>query len=157
MRCLVLAVSLMGCTDTSVADADDTDVVPTTGDALLTFTVTNGVKASPNLVDPLVGRVHGNLFLTPDVTLSGPIDGAEEFGAMELDVDLSVDEVSVATFTTDQLGPATYTWLGFFDLDDNGANGEPEDGDPVTLPTTNQFEIMVGETIEWTVIFDLVL
>jgi len=97
------------------------------------------------------------LFFTPDVTLTGPVEGAEEFGGLELDVDLTVDEVSAESWATDPLEPQSYTWLGFFDLDGNGAGGEPDGGDPVTLPTTNTFEIVAGETLEFTIVFDLVL
>jgi hypothetical protein len=128
------------------------------GDATLTFGVTNGVRANPTLEDALVGDVRGNLFLVEEVTLTGPVEGATEFGAVEmLAVDLEASDQS-PPWTTPMLAPGSYVFLGFFDVDANGGESfEPDPGDPVTLPVTNQFEIVGGETVEVSAVFDLVL
>jgi hypothetical protein len=130
---------------------------PMEGFAELRFSVTNGVRQSPNLVDPLVGTIYGNVFLAKDVTLFGPREGAEQFGYVEmLDVDLQVATESDVW----PLGPlpvGRYMFLGFFDVNGNGhATKEPDPGDPVTLPV-NAFDIEADQTTTLTVDFDLVL
>ena len=72
-------------------------------------------------------------------------------------MDLEANDVSTATWTSDPLEPQTYVFLGFFDVDGNGADSkDPDEGDPVTLPTSNEFSIVTGETTTMTVEFDLV-
>ena len=148
MRALIPILLLAACGGSEVSD----------GDATLRFGVTNGVRANPTLEDPLVGDIHGNLFLVEDVTLTGPVDDAVEFGSVEmLAVDLEAADQS-EPWTTPALAPGSYVFLGFFDVDGNGSETfEPDPGDPVTLPVTNQFEILAGETIEVGAVFDLVL
>ena len=131
---------------------------PTTGSAVFRFSISSQAKSSPNLKDPLFGVVYGNIFLSEDVTLSGPIKDAPEFGGVEVaDVDLRTTDPSTVSVTTPQLAPNLYTFLGFWDLDANGATTkDPDAGDLATLPTTNQFEIEVGVESKKTVVFDLV-
>lgn len=139
-------------------DAGDDDPMGDTGDASLTFGVTNGVRANPTLADPLTGTIYGNLFLADDVSLTGPDDDATQFGSVELaGVDLEAD-TATAPWPSPALAPGTYVFLGFFDVDGNGTETqEPDPGDPVTLPVTNQFEIVAGETTTVEAVFDLVL
>jgi hypothetical protein len=137
--------------------APDAAVAAGTGTATLTFGVTNGVRQNPTLSDPLIGAVYGNVFLAEDVTLTGPTDDAMEFGEVELlAVDLEANTES-APWTTPELAPGTYVFLGFFDVDANGdVTREPDPGDPVTLPVSNQFEIVVDQDAELAAVFDLV-
>ncbi len=129
-----------------------------TGAAELRFSVTNGVRANPTLVDALQGAIYGNVFLAEDVNLTGPIDGARQFGYVELTaVDLRTAGVESAPWTSAALAAGTYVFLGFFDLDGNGAGGDPDPGDPVTLPVTNQFTIVGGDVVQLSAQFDLVL
>ncbi len=158
MRTLITILAsgtlLAGC---GSGDDDDDDVVAD-GDATMTFGVTNGVRANPTLQDALIGAIYGDLFLVEDVTLTGPVDGAVAFGSVALlGVDLEAGTES-APWTTPALAPGSYVFLGFFDLDGNGAEvHEPDPGDPVTLPVSNQFEILAGQTVELAAVFDLVL
>lgn len=123
------------------------------------FGVTNGVRQSPNLHDPLMGPVYGQLFKSSEVTLTGPIDGATEYGSIEVTaVDLTTAETA-GTFMTDPLPANDYTFLGFFDVDNNGmTDRSPDAGDPVTIPITNTFTITGQETapVDLTVMFDFV-
>lgn len=127
------------------------------GTAEFRFSVTSSVKTSPNLKDPLMGTVYGNLFLQEDVGVTGPRSGAMEFGAVEVpNVDLRMAESS-APFITAKLAPGKYVFLGFFDVDGNGATvHEPDPGDPVTLALTNKFDITDGAQTRRSVLFELV-
>jgi hypothetical protein len=130
---------------------------PTDGSVELRFIVPPGVRSSPSLVDPLIGDIYGNIFLEEEVTISGPVEGATEFGSVGMfGVDLEAATES-APFTTNPIPPGSYIFLGFFDLDGNGmVDYNPDDGDPVTLPI-DAFEIVAGQTIQFVVDFDLVL
>jgi hypothetical protein len=155
---LLLALALCGCEsdlgDGKAADAGDAGK----GDAVLSFTAKSSVQKAKFLVDPLKGAVYGNLFLTEDVTVAGPINGAEQFGSIDvLGLDLQGEGKVDGAFTTPKLAPGNYTFLGFFDVDDNGATShDPDPGDPVTLAITNHFIIEAGKTTAYTVTFDLV-
>lgn len=140
--------------DTGTPDAPP---APTGGTAAFVFGVTNGVRASGTLVDPLSGAVYGQIFRQADVTLTGPIEGAVEYGSVEATgVDLTTAQTAGA-WTGGDIPAGSYVFLGFFDVDGNGATTrEPDAGDPVTLPITNQFDITVGQTTNLTVQFDLV-
>jgi hypothetical protein len=125
----------------------------------MVFAISSGARQNPNLTDPLVGAVYGQLFHSSDVTITGPIDGAVEYGAIEVAaIDLITAETAGMWMSLD-LAPADYTFLGFFDVDGNGATDRsPDAGDPVTFPTTNTFEIVAGVTtpVMLTATFDFV-
>ena len=99
-----------------------------------------------DLETPIAGQMRGAIFRTSDVGPLGPKKGAEAVVKMEpRQVDLSTDESP--TWTTPELEPGQYTFLGFVDLDENSPD-EPDDGDIVTRPPTNRFDISeVGSTI----------
>lgn len=128
------------------------------GTVVLTFGVSNGVRMGPTLVDPLVGTVYGDLFHTEDVTLTGPVEGAVSAASVELaGVDLTTDEVSAVSWTSEPIPAGSYTFLGMYDLDGNFATTDqgPDPGDPVTL-TSQAFEIMADQETAFTVVFELV-
>jgi len=155
---LALVLILAACGGGGSGDDGTTiDAAPPAGRAMMTFSVTNGVRQSPNLNDPLTGTVYGQIFQKEDVTLTGPIDGAVEYGSVEVaGIDLVTAQTS-GTFTSTDIPPHMYTFLGFFDVDGNGsADRSPDAGDPVTLPVTNQFEITADQTATVTIEFDLV-
>jgi len=129
------------------------------GSLKLNFSVTNGVRANPTLTDPLRGAVYGNCYVSKDVSLMGPREGAVEGASIELaDVDLTSAEVSANFATTGPtVMPEEYVFLGMFDVDGNGAEvRRPDIGDPATLPTTNKFTVVSGQETEATIVFDLV-
>jgi hypothetical protein len=129
---------------------------PTTGTAEANFSVSQSVRDNMALVDPLAGKVYGAVFLAEDVSITGPRDGAEEIASVEIDLDLTAGDPSGVLWTSEELEVQKYTFLGFFDVDGNGATThEPEAGDPVMLPFTNQFDIVAGKTTEVTIVFDL--
>lgn len=120
------------------------------------FSVASMVKMSPNLRDPLQGTIYGNVFLQEDVGFDGPRQGAPELGDVEVVVDLRSVETSEEVFTSEKLPPGKYVFLGFFDVDGNGAESkDPDAGDPVTLPSTNKFEIVDGVESKRAVLFEL--
>lgn len=128
------------------------------GTAEFRFSVSSSVKSSPSLKDPLLGTVYGDLFLQEDVSVTGPRKDAVAFGAAEIQgVDLRMAESSTATFITPSLAPGKYVFLGFFDVDGNGATSkEPDQGDPVTLALTNTFDIVDGQQTRRSILFELV-
>ena len=147
--------------DTSGSAGEGADPTGNAGGSVvsLRFSVPMGVRSSANLEDELVGTVYGSIFLSEDVSVSGPIDGAESVASVEVvDVDLREQEQSEATWMSDPLLPGMYTFLGFYDVDANGDDvREPDDGDPVTLPSINAFTLVEGQDHELVVSFDLVL
>ena len=129
---------------------------PTIQTALFRFDVSDPVR--PNMTRPPVGTVYGNLFLSEDVSVSGPRNGAEEFGYVEIQVDLT-NGISAAEngFTTGKLAPNSYTFLGFLDSNGNaGTAKDPDPGDLATLPYTNKFAITDGGQSKKTIVFDLI-
>ncbi len=134
------------------------DSGPALGSALFNFSVSNGVRQNSNLSDPLSGAVYGSLFHAEEVSATGPLDGAESAADVEVyGVDLTVDEVSVITWTSPAIPPRAYRFLGFFDVDGNGdTTRDPESGDPVTLPSVNEFTIVSDTEVAVTISFDLV-
>ncbi|GMV15597.1 MAG: hypothetical protein HS104_04435 [Polyangiaceae bacterium] len=158
MKRVAAALVLCACCAACSSDDDGGADQPAPGTATLSFAVTNGVKVNPNLVDPLKGDIYGALYLAADVTLVGPKEGAADKGSVELtNVDLTSAAQSAETWKSAPLPPAEYMFLGFMDLDGNGATTrEPEAGDPVTLPI-NKFTIEAGKNVDVAVQFDLVL
>lgn len=130
----------------------------TTGMVMMTFSVSNGAKASAALVDPLKGTIYGSLYKQEDVTAGGPIMGAMEVASVQVDnVDLTTADVSTAMWMED-VAAGSYTFLGFFDVDGNGGmTYEPDAGDPVTLPSANKFDVTAGQETDLTATFDLIL
>ena len=129
------------------------------GTVELSFSVARGVRRNPNLEDEFLGSVYGSIFRRADVTVTGPMDGAETFGNVEVtNVDLREDEVSMQVWLSEPLPPDDYVFLGFYDIDGNGAESrDPDAGDPVTIPTANEFDIRADEGIGLKVRFDLLL
>jgi hypothetical protein len=129
-----------------------------TGTVTLSFGVSNGVRMGPTLVDPLVGTVYGDLFLTSDVTITGPVEGAVSYASIALEgVDLTTDETASVTWTSEALPAENYTFLGMFDLDANfeASDHNPDAGDPVTLPN-QKFDLAADQETAFTVMFELV-
>lgn len=152
---LALCALLTGCTGAKESAAES---APATGTMVMAFSVSNGVRENTNLADPLSGAVYGSLFYAEEVTATGPIEGAESLADVEVyGVDLIAAETSAATWTGPELEPRAYRFLGFFDVDANGdASREPEAGDPVTLPSVNEFTIAAGEELSVISSFDII-
>ena len=129
-----------------------------TGDIRLNFSVSTSVRSSSHLQDELYGTVYGGVFSVQDVSVLGPVEGAESLASIELaDVDLRNVESSIEFWST-ALAPGNYVFLGFFDVDGNGdleTETNPDNGDPVTLANSNAFEIDLGGAEELTVEFNL--
>lgn len=146
----------------SDADSDEgLDPATATGQVAFRFEISSTVIGSVNLTDELTGSIYGGVFLTADVSITGPREGATQLASVEAhDIDLTADRaVSELAWTSDGLEPGDYTFLGYFDVDgssDDIEDKDPEMGDPVTLPTVNKFTVEAGQTGELTVRFDLV-
>lgn len=159
------ASSSGGAADTSgaVDSGDDTGgsssgAASATGTVTLSFGVSNGVRMGPTLVDPLVGTIYGDLFLTSDVAITGPVEGAVSVASITLEgIDLTTDETASVTWTSDALPAENYTFLGMFDLDANfeTTDHNPDAGDPVTLPN-QKFDLVADQETAFTVMFELV-
>lgn len=148
---VVAACALAACGGAEV-EAD-----PLANTVTISFTLPEGVRSNPNLVDPPQGTVYGQLFRYAEVSVTGPKDGAEPFDDVEVDIDLREVDVSAETWTSGALPADVYVFLGFFDVDGNGADDpDPDNGDPVPLATTNDFTIVDGEATTLVAQFDIV-
>lgn len=129
------------------------------GKAQLKFSLKDNIRTaiSPSGMTDIKGTVYGDIFLSEDVSLVGPSDEAMDFGSVAVAIDLTTMQVSTQAFTTVDLAPNRYTFLGFFDLGDKTmpSKRDPQTGDPVTLPLTNKFTIESNKQSELTVVFDL--
>ena len=147
---LIVALSgVVGC-------GEDAAPPPTT--VTLAFAALEGqVRTSANLRDELRGDVHGSLFWTADVSVTGPRDGVSSLADVDvLGVDLRTASTSMEVWASGPLEAGLVTFLGFWDLDGNGAETlNPDPGDPVTFPTTNQLELVAGQDNPFIVEFDL--
>lgn len=132
---------------------------PTTAQVTLRFAVPNGTRRSPNLVNSLRGPVYGAIFKSAEVTIGGPIAGAQSLESVEIaEVDLQTADTSTASWTSKPLPADTYIFLGFYDVDGNGEQSrDPDSGDPVTLPSSEyRFPLEAGKDIDRIVSFDLI-
>jgi hypothetical protein len=150
---LALALFLAACPaptdddDSAASDDDDSTPEPTEGTLSLSFRIDEDWYDAMD--EPAIGPFWGTIFDSEDVTGVGPCDEAREYGDVYVElVDLTDgDFTSEVLFTTDLL-PATWvTILGFMDSDGNSTKEDngPDDGDPVTLPNSNEFLVVAGE------------
>lgn len=121
---------------------------PTSSETGATLRVTFSI--APNLVDQLDGPPEGpfigEVYRADDVGPLGPDDGAVALGDIEIDL-LVLPEDGLSTevlFELQPVPPLSITILGFVDTDGNmdEANPEPDQGDPVTLPNDNTFDLL---------------
>jgi hypothetical protein len=112
------AALLSACGSGDTGDPSSTGTpAPTTGTAACKFSVAQTVRDNPALVDPLAGKAYGAIFLSEDVSLTGPRDGAMEAGSVDVQIDLTTGDPSDVAWTSPDLAPQKYTFLGFFDVD----------------------------------------
>lgn len=108
------------------------------GNFELRFNASSTVRKSDNLDGPLRGTVVGSIFHAEDVTITGPIEGAEAAYDFRFDdVDVSSLDGSPESYSIPvTLGAGDYQILGFMDIDDNEAFGDggPDVNDPVMIP-----------------------
>jgi hypothetical protein len=151
-KSVIAVVSLLACSGAPPPPPD-----PNAQTAEFRFNITDNVRQSPMLSRPPKGTAYANLYLSEDVTISGPRNGAVAQGSVQIDLDMT-NGLSDAGFTTAKLAPNDYTFLGFCDTNGNGATSmNPDTGDLVTLPTTNQFTIVDGGMqLNKTILFDLI-
>ena len=154
--CVLVAAVLA----TACSSSEDEAPKPQTGTVVLRFGVADSARKSPALKDPLKGSVYGAIWLAEDVSVTGPREGAKEFGSIELhDVDLQTAQKSLASWTTPPLEPNKYIFTGFFDVDSNGNQSRrPDVGDPATIPLADKkFDVEAGKQSEFVENFDIVL
>lgn len=125
--------------------ADHGSVEAERGRFVARFDASRTVRGSRQLTDPLRGDVYGSVYRAEDVTISGPVDGAEPVASFRFD-DVDITEgVSASSYAIDTELPAgEYQILGFIDIDGNATDGDPDVGDPVTLPIGG-YEISCAE------------
>jgi len=154
----IIGLVTIACLTSACSDPAPANPAPATGTAALRFSASSSVRNNAALVDPLVGTVYGEIYLSEDVSLTGPRDGSPIFGTVNLAVDLVAADPSEAVWTSEPLELNRYTFLGMLDVDGNKptTNDGPDPGDPVTLPITNQFEINENQETSVTALFELV-
>lgn len=152
---LVAAAVLAGC---GSSESSTTPAKAPTGKATLRFDVESNVRASSKLTDALKGTVYGNVYLAEDVNLGGPIEGAKAYANIVLEIDVAAAGPSTASIEVPDLPENKYIFLGFFDVDGNGATSkDPDAGDPVTMPTDdNKFDVPPNGEVDAVVKFNLV-
>jgi hypothetical protein len=146
---LPLALVLAACGGDEPADLTKT--------ALLQFALSDDVRR--DLTDPMRGAIYGSVFLSEDVSLTGPRNGAMSVADVDVaGADVRNTATSTAGWRSPALTPGTqYTFLGFWDTDANGATvKDPDPGDPVTLPTTNLFTVSADQETQVRVLFELI-
>lgn len=128
------------------------------GTVQLRFSAADSVRRSSQLTSPLVGTVYGALFLAEDVGVTGPRSGAEQVSSVEVaDVDLRTSTTSDTGWTSEALRVGDYVFLGFMDVNGNGAGERnPDAGDPVTQALANKFTIQDNAEAKRIVLFELV-
>lgn len=166
---IVLLAFAAACSGT--ASQDDTDVTADTdvagsgtGRLLLRFTI------DPDLADvmaePPVGNTWGDLYKAEEIDNLGPLkdDEGVEFAAVlsfqgtaiDLTPDGTTQTTSAVVFTTEPLPVGYYRAAGFLDSDGNGADTtSPEEGDPVTFPASNEFEVLEDQDVDAIIEFNL--
>jgi hypothetical protein len=107
------------------------------GRFVATFDAPEGVRNSASLEGQLMGPVWGSIYRDEDVTLLGPIDGAQPVGSFQIpSLDLRDGPSDPIEIDVD-LPAGDYQVLGFMDTDGNAATtGEsPDPYDPVMIPS----------------------
>lgn len=127
------------------------------GTLTLQFQIEQRVRVDIDPKVKLTGTIYGDLYLAEDVTVVGPIDDAMAYASIALPADLTADGVAKATWTSGELAPQRYAFLGFFDVADKSTpqKRRPQSGDPVTLAFTNRFDVEAGQMSQAVVRFDL--
>ncbi|MEZ5571413.1 MAG: hypothetical protein R3E64_05250 [Halioglobus sp.] len=108
------------------------------GNFELRFNASSTVRRSGNLDGPLRGTVVGSIYHAEDVTITGPLEGAEAVYQFRFeDVDVTSEDGSPESYSVPvKLSAGDYQILGFMDIDGNAALGEggPDVNDPVMIP-----------------------
>lgn|GEM_PF-1764315 len=141
--------------DDSAGDDDDSALEATTGTLAVSFRIDEDWAAAMD--EPAVGPFRATIYWSDQVTGIGPDDDAEELADIFVaEVDLTgPDLTSPVLFTTGELTAGWVTILGFLDSDGNSVEPHgPDDGDPVTLPNDNAFEVIAGAESPAEVLFD---
>jgi hypothetical protein len=113
------------------AQLGNAGIVPASEGAFdITFSASSVVTSSPDLKGPLKGTIYCSLYNASDVTVTGPNPGAKSLEDFQVvNADLSVSKAP--TYLTQVHPKGTYQVLCFQDLH---GDGNPDMGDPVTLP-----------------------
>jgi hypothetical protein len=105
------------------------------GEFDVTFVASSTVAQMPP-AEGLSGTVHGAVYRSADVEITGPIEGAESVASFTFDgVDVSGGPSQEFRIDT-ELPSGNYQLLGFLDVDGNAdpAEPDPDTGDPVFIP-----------------------
>jgi hypothetical protein len=158
-RALRLAAGLSLATFVALpaCSSDESTPAPKKSEVTLRFNITPTVRKDPKLPTNLSGTVRGSIYLAEDVSLAGPRQGAEAVAPVVLNVDLAADKPSDESVKIPGLTENQYAFLGFLDLNGNGAeSSRPDAGDLVTVPTSEtKFEVVGGVDSEAVVSFNL--
>jgi len=149
MTALLLPLALLACVgdkDGDTADAAD-DTAPQPGTLALTFAMNDDYIDSLDDGEEALGDFTGSIFYGDEVDALGPIDGAVVLESVFVaGVDLRPDGGPTGVlYTTGELPGGEVVILGYLDTDVSGGDG-PDGGDPVTLPSDNDFDVDAGET-----------
>lgn len=118
--------------DTASCDklGDKSIVLAPKGTFNITFSASETILNSKELMGPLKGDIYCSVYRAEDVTVAGPKDGAKSLQDFQLK-DADLQSKTAPTFVTNAFFDGDYQILCFQDLDKSGG---PTKGDPVTLP-----------------------
>lgn len=164
---MLLLFLALGCSGKDTGETGDTGETAETGDTgpvgegtlALTFSMDpDYIDAMPEGEEP-VGPFWGEFWRSDEVTSVGPDADAESLGDITVEtVDLrpSGDPTTVL-FTSDTLPAIEVCILGFLDSDGNADpdSPDPDDKDPVTLPSDNRFDVVADSETTVSVYFGL--
>ena len=152
-----MLLALLACTGEPLEWSMDSEAPPIPiGQLELRFAIDADWHASMD--EPALGDFTGSFWNKDDVTGLGPDPDAVDLGAIFVGgVDLREGDATDFVFTSEPLEADSVVVLGFLDTDGNRDldNPDPDDDDPVTLPSDNAFHIVDGETTQVTVFFGL--
>ncbi|MCB9765494.1 MAG: hypothetical protein H6739_37315 [Alphaproteobacteria bacterium] len=131
------------------------DTAPTVGALSVRFDIDPNQAAVMD--EPPVGTVYCGIYEGDDIEGTGPVEGAEQpYPNFSVALDLTAGP---SGFVHDypELDPGWWGVLCFMDSDGNviPESTGPDDGDPVTLPYENIFEVVAGQETEATVVFGI--
>ncbi len=141
--------------DSAVGDDDDSAEAATTGTLAVSFRIDDDWAG--NMDEPAIGAFRGSIWNADEVSGIGPDDGAVALADIYVEVvDLTGEDFSSGVLhVTGELPAMWVTILGFLDSDANATEPfRPDEGDPVTLPNDNEFQVIAGAETSVEVLFD---
>jgi len=152
----VIALALFACTGTDPAPDTGAAIDTAVGEGTLALSFAIHPDWHDAMDEPAVGTFYGSFWRGDEVTGVGPDDGAEDLGGIVVEgIDLTSGEPTDVLFVSEALPAIEVVVLGFLDSDENADpnDPDPDDKDPVTLPSDNDFDLVADTELQAEVYF----